>query len=196
MPSKPILSEEDKKNIKQQLLTLCEQLWVSQGYKKTNIKELCSRTGIAIGTFYSLFSTKEALFFETAKAIQVRLTEQFLQTVLQGKNKSSLAKALKELFREFDSKPFLYNVNTPDFRAFAAKLSNDAMEELKFESITFFEEVCRATNLQPKTDTAKACGVLGALLSTVGTKQTLTAMYDYFEIFDFMVDHLIDELFE
>ena len=50
-----------------------------------------------------------------------------LQTVLEGANKDSLAKAVKELFREFDSKPFFYNVNTPDFRAFvtlSALLSN------------------------------------------------------------------------
>lgn len=97
---------------------------MSQGYKKTSIKELCSQAGIAIGTFYSLFPTKEDLFFETAKAIQTRLTEQFLQTVLQRADKGSMAKALKELFREFDSKPFLYDVNTPDFRAFVTKLSN------------------------------------------------------------------------
>lgn len=58
MPSKPVLSEEDKKNIRNRLQTLCEQLWVSQGYKKTSIKELCTTTQIAIGTFYSLFPTK------------------------------------------------------------------------------------------------------------------------------------------
>ncbi|MBO1307401.1 TetR/AcrR family transcriptional regulator [Enterococcus sp. 669A] len=196
MPSKPVLSEEDKENIKQQLLSLCEQLWVLQGYKKTSIKQLCSDTAIAIGTFYSLYSTKEELFFETAKAIQVRLTDQFLQTVLQGANQASLAKALKELFREFDSKPFLYDVNTPDFRAFVTKLSDENMEELKFESISFFREVCKAAQLKPKVDDAKAFGVLSALLSTVATKQTLSEMYDYFEIFDFMVDKLVAELFE
>lgn len=196
MPSKPVLTETDRENIKQKLHTLCEQLWVSQGYKKTSIKELCSNAGIAIGTFYSLFPTKEDLFFETAKTIQMRLTEQFMQTVLQGTNKHSLAKALKELFREFDCKPFLYDVNTPDFRAFVTKLSENSMEEIKFESITFFREVCRVTQLKPKIDETKACGILSALLSTITTKQTLSVMCDYFEIFDFMVDNLVEEIFE
>lgn len=150
MPSKPVLSEKDKKNIKEKLQALCEQLWVSQGYKKTSIKELCGKTEIAIGTFYSLFSTKEDLFFETAKAIQVCLKDRFLQTVQQGANKDSLVKAIKELFREFDSKPFLYDVNTPDFRAFVTKLSEQDMEAIKFESIAFFREVCRVTQLTPK----------------------------------------------
>lgn len=196
MPSKPVLSEKDKENIKKKLQSLCEQFWVSQGYKKTSIKELCSETEIAIGTFYSLFSTKEDLFFETAKAIQTRLTDQFLQTVLQEANKDGLAKAMKELFREFDSKPFLYDVNTSDFRAFVSKLSEQDMEEIKFESIGFFREVCRAAQLKPKIDETQAFGVLSALLATISAKQTLSEICDYFEIFDFMVDNLIAEMFE
>lgn len=196
MPSKPVLSESDKQKIKYNLQTLCEDLWVSQGYKKTSIKELCSQTGIAIGTFYSLFPTKENLFFETAKSIQVRLTEQFLQTVLQGADKGSVAKALKELFREFDSKPFLYDVNSNDFRAFVTKLSEEEMEEIKFESIAFFGDVCRAGSLKPKMDEWKAYGILSALLSTITAKQTLAATCDYFEVFDFMADQLVSEIFE
>lgn len=196
MPSKPVLSEKDKENIKEKLQTLCEHLWVSQGYKKTSIKELCSKAEIAIGTFYSLFSTKEDLFFETAKAIQVRLTEQFLQTVLQGKNKESLTNAMKELFREFDSKPFLYNVNTADFKAFFTKLSAQEMEEVKFENISFFKKVCHMAQLKAKIGETQACAALSALLSTVGAKQTLSVMCDYLEVFDFMVDSLIAEMFE
>lgn len=196
MPSKPVLSEKDKQTIRRKLLVLCEELWVSQGYKKTSIKELCSHAGISIGTFYSLFPTKENLFFETAKSIQTQLTEQFLQTVLQGADKISMAKALKELFREFDSKPFLYDVNTPDFRAFVTKLSDENMEEIRFESISFFQKVCRAGNLRPKMDEAKACSILSALLSTISARQTLAAMCDYFEVFDFMADNLVAEIFE
>lgn len=196
MPSKPVLSEKDKERIKDNLQSLCEELWVSQGYKKTSIKELCNKTGIAIGTFYSLFPTKEDLFFNTAKAIQTRLSDQFMQTVLQGKNKASLARAIKELVREFDNKPFLNNVNAPDFRAFVTKLSDQNMAEIKFESITFFRDVCRAAQIKPKIDDEKAFGVLSALLSTVSTKQTLSVMCDYFEIFDFMADNLIEEMFE
>ena len=174
MPSKPILSEEDKGNIKQELQNLCEKFWVKKGYKKTSIKELCASAHIAIGTFYSLFATKEDLFFETARDIQIRLSEQFRQTLQQGKDRESLAKALKELFREYDSKPFLYDVNTPDFRAFVTKLSEEVMKELRYDTISFFKEVCHITNLRPKIDEELACGVLNALLSTIGNNQTLS----------------------
>lgn len=196
MPSKPMLSEQDKRNIEQKLMTLCEQLWIAQGYKKTSVKELCTKTEISIGTFYSLFPTKENLFYETAMVIQARLKEQFLQTVLQTSDKCSFASALKELYREFDSKPFLYDVNTPDFRAFVAKLSDEEMERIKFDCYDFFREVCLAAALQPQLDIAKTCGILSALLATISSKQTLSTMCDHLEVFDFMVDHLISEIFK
>lgn len=196
MPSKPVLSERDREHIRLKLQLLCERFWVSYGYKKTSIKELCSEIGIAIGTFYSLFSTKEELFFETAKAIQMRLTEGFLQTVQQKASKESFSKALKELFREFDSKPFLYDVNSADFRAFVTKLSEENMAEIRFESMAFFREVCRITELKPKIEETKAFGILSALLSAVSAKQTLSEMCNYLEIFDFMADKMVEEIFE
>lgn len=63
MPSKPVLSEKDKENLRQKLQSLCEQLWIKQGYKKTSIKELCGETEIAIGTFYSPVSHKRGFVF-------------------------------------------------------------------------------------------------------------------------------------
>lgn len=196
MPSNPVLSKEDKDIIKQKLQILCEQLWVKQGYKKTSIKTLCTQTEIAIGTFYSLFPTKEELFFATVKDIQTRLKENFLQTVLQGKDKDSLAAALKELVREFASKPFLYDVSSPDFKAFITKLPDTAMEEIRFESIDFFKEICKVADLQPKIEETKAFGILSALLSTVATRKTIEEMRDYFEVFDFMTDKLVAEIFD
>lgn len=68
------------------------------------------------------------------------------------------------------------------------------MTQIKFESIGFFREVCRVAQLKPKIDETQAFGVLSALLATISTKQTLSGICDYFEIFDFMVDNLIAEM--
>ena len=47
MPSKPVLSDADKENIRKRLKELCEECWIAQGYKKTSIKSLCERAGIS-----------------------------------------------------------------------------------------------------------------------------------------------------
>ena len=55
MPSKPVLSDDDKENIRKRLKELCEECWIAQGYKKTSIKSLCEKAGISVGTFYTLY---------------------------------------------------------------------------------------------------------------------------------------------
>ncbi len=55
MPSKPVLSDTDKKAIRKKL------------------EELCDKAVISIGTFYTLYPTKEDLFLETITDIQRRI---------------------------------------------------------------------------------------------------------------------------
>lgn len=195
MPNKPVLSIEDKLEIKQKLLQLCEASWIAQGYKKTSIKALCTEAKISIGTFYALFTTKEQLFLETAQAIQSHLKKQFKETVLQTPDRTGLSQALKTLAREFDRSPFLYDVNSVDFRAFVTKLSTEEMETIKFESLSFFREICQIADLKPVIDDVTAFGVLSTLLSSIVTKKTIEPVCDFFTVFDFMTDKLIGELF-
>lgn len=81
MPSKPVLSDADKNAIRERLRELCEECWIAQGYKKTSIKSLCSQAAISIGTFYTLYPTKEDLFFKTIEKIKFDSFSFFRQAV-------------------------------------------------------------------------------------------------------------------
>lgn len=99
MPSKPVLSDTDKENIRKRLKELCEECWIAQGYKKTSIKSLCEKAGISVGTFYTLYSTKEDLFFETIETIQRRLEEKIFAINRDRRTKDGFAESMKELLR-------------------------------------------------------------------------------------------------
>ena len=191
MPSKPVLSDADKKAIRKKLEELCEECWIAQGYKKTSIKNLCDKAVISIGTFYTLYPTKEDLFLETITAIQRRLTEKIIDINRNSRTKEGFAQSMKRLFREYDSKPFLYNVNTPDFQSFVTKLPEETIKKIKFDSFDFFRQVIHAADLNLKMEEAQAYGILSALLSTINAKETLSVTCDYFTVFDFMVDSLV-----
>lgn len=196
MPSGPVLSETDKNELKEKLQELCEHCWTISGYKKTSIKELCSSAGISIGTFYALYPTKEDLFFETIESIQKKLTEKILEINRSNPTKEGFAESMKMIFQEYNSKPFLYNVNTPDFQSFITKLPNEAMEKIKTNSIDFSRKAIQTANLKLKIDEYEAYGILSALLSTINIKETLSITCDCFAVFDFMVDNLIPAIFE
>ena len=195
MPSKPVLSDTDKENIRKRLKELCEECWITQGYKKTSIKSLCEKAGISVGTFYTLYPTKEDLFFETIETIQRRLEEKIFAINRDRRTKDGFAESMKELFKEYDSKPFLYNVNTPDFQSFITKLPEETIKKVKFDSFDFFRQAVRAASLELKMEESKAYGILSALLSTINAKETLSVTCDYFVVFEFMVDSLVADIF-
>ncbi len=196
MPSKPVLSDADKENIRKKLKGLCEECWISQGYKKTSIKSLCEKAGISVGTFYTLYPTKEDLFFETIETIQRRLEEKIFAINRDRRTKDGFAESMKELFKEYDSKPFLYNVNTPDFQSFITKLPEETIKKVKFDSFDFFRQAVHAASLELKMEESKAYGILSALLSTINAKETLSVTCDYFAVFEFMVDSLVADIFK
>lgn len=191
-----MLSDTDKAEIRKRLESLCEEFWITQGYKKTNIKTLCEKAGISIGTFYTLYPAKEDLFSETIERIQRRLTEKLLETNRNQQTREGFAQSLKELFREYDSKPFLYNVNTPDFQAFITKLPDEAIRKIKFDSFDIFRQAVSAAGLRLKVEDPQAYGILSALLSTISAKETLSVTCDYLSVFDFMADQLTADIFE
>lgn len=196
MPSKPVLSDADKENIRKKLKGLCEECWISQGYKKTSIKSLCEKAGISVGTFYTLYPTKEDLFFETIETIQRRLKEKIFEINRDRQTKDGFAESMKVLFKEYDSKPFLYNVNTPDFQSFITKLPEETIKKVKFDSFDFFRQAVQAASLELKMEESKAYGILSALLSTINAKGTLSVTCDYFAVFEFMVDSLVADIFK
>ena len=196
MPSKPMLSDTDKAEIRKRLESLCEEFWITQGYKKTNIKTLCEKAGISIGTFYTLYPAEEDLFSAGIERIQRRLTEKLLETNRNQQTREGFAQSLKELFREYDSKPFLYNVNTPDFQAFITKLPDEAIRKIKFDSFDIFRQAVSAAGLRLKVEEPQAYGILSALLSTISAKETLSVTCDYLAVFDFMADQLTADIFE
>ena len=196
MPSKPVLSDADKKAIRKKLEELCEECWIAQGYKKTSIKNLCDKAVISIGTFYTLYPTKEDLFFETIMNVQRRLNEKIIDINRSSQTKEGFAQSMKMLFREYDSKPFLYNVHTPDFQSFVTKLPEEMVNKIKFYSLDSFRQVIHAANLNLKMEEALVYGILSALLSTISARETLSATCDYFAVFDFMVDSLVEDIFE
>lgn len=196
MPSKPVLSDNDKEEIRDKLEKLCEECWITQGYKKTSIKNLCDKAQISIGTFYTLYPTKEDLFFKTIMNIQSRLAEKIVATNRNDPSKEGFAKSIKELFREYNAKPFLYGVNSEDFWSFASKLPAEAMESIRFDSIRSFRKAIEAAELQLKIDEREACGIFSALLSIIHAKETLSDAFDYFSVFDFMVDNLMPHIFK
>ncbi|WP_214316772.1 TetR/AcrR family transcriptional regulator [Nonomuraea sediminis] len=61
-------SAEERARIRDELLATGEKLFATQGLKKTSLDELVAPSGIAKGSFYAFFESKEALYAEVMVA--------------------------------------------------------------------------------------------------------------------------------
>ncbi|AUA31000.1 TetR/AcrR family transcriptional regulator [Clostridioides difficile] len=187
-------TEIEKDNIRKRLISECEINWSKYGYKKTNIDELCSKSGIAKGSFYTFFDSKEKLFFEVLNGIQNRLISSVDEILSNMPPKEGFAKSLKMLYRLYDKNPFLYSPNNPDFISLINKLPQDMFLQLESNNIQSFYDLIERHNLKLKIEKEKVFGVCNALLSSLLVKENIE--YNYIEVFDFMVDNLVEHILE
>jgi len=187
-------SDEEKDELRTKLCTECERSWALHGYKKTSIGELTAKIGISTGAFYLLYSAKEDLFCDTLERVQNRLKSKLLEIINSKRGKAGFISSMKWHFEEFDKLPFLYDLGTPDFLAFLNKLPKDRIEKLHFDSETFFYDTIDLAGLRLKIEKEKAYAVIGSMLFMVTLKDKLA--YDRFEVFEFLLNSTIDQIFE
>ncbi len=186
-------SEEEKDLLRKKLCEECEYSWALYGYKKTSIGELTKKVGISTGAFYILYNSKEELFFDTLEGVQRRLKRTIRDIMRESPGKEGFIQSMKWQFEEYSKFPFLYDFGTPDFLSFVNRLPKARVDSLKFDSEAFFDEVIQMGQLQLKIEREKAHALISTLLYTVTIKERLE--YDHFEIFDFLLKGMIDQIF-
>lgn len=81
-------TESEKEDIRQSLMTKGKELFVQYGLAKTSIDDIVQACGIAKGSFYKFFSSKEELFYvilQNQEEITNRLIGGYLQEDLPPK---------------------------------------------------------------------------------------------------------------
>lgn len=187
-------SEQEKSNIREILIDSCRISWRTYGYKRTNIDELCQKAGISKGAFYIFFPSKEQLFYETLLAVQQGLYALMEDILSKEPGKSGFAKALKAVYAEYDKSPFLYDTASADFTGFINKLAPEDKAAAGFDSLAGAKRLLAKSYLKLRIPEEMALSVLASILNIAANKDKL--MYNHYEVFDFMLDNVLDHIFE
>lgn len=187
-------SEREKENIRKSLIEICKQNWTQYGYKKTSVDEICKQAGISKGAFYLFFESKEALFCEILCSVQREICEMAAAAMEEEKGKSGAAKALKLIYRAYDKNSFLYGSDTADYTILMNKVSEEQAEEMKKAGELSEQLFSSHPALKLKVDANMAVSVIYSLIMNIKNKDVLPQ--NHLEVFDFMADHLIDNLYE
>lgn len=187
-------TEREKENIKKGLQDACKRSWTQYGYKKTSVDELCREAGISKGAFYLFFESKEALFCEVLCSVQEQIRQVASRAMEEQKDRYGAAKALKLIYREYDKNNFLYNSNTTDFTIFMNRLTEDQIKKIEASNNVNQQLFQDQPYLKLKVDADMAASVIYSLIMNIKNKDIFPC--NHTETFDFMVDHLIDSLYE
>lgn len=186
-------SEEDIKQLKNNLRKACEYSWRTNGYKMTSIASLTKEVGISTGSFYRLYETKEELFFEVFTMIENKLKEEWNKIIESNQGIDGFKEALKWLFREYTKYPRMYDFNNPDYILFLNKLSKENIKYLKENNENFFSDALDNSGLSLKIPKEKAYRIFSTLLFTATMEKDFG--YDKYEVFEFLLDSSINKIF-
>ncbi|MFJ7182787.1 TetR/AcrR family transcriptional regulator [Lysinibacillus xylanilyticus] len=186
-------SEVEKKNIKERLILSCEESWAMYGYKKTNIEDLCLKSGISKGSFYLFYSSKEELFFDVMLLVQKRLVDVVESELGQNPDKNIFTNAVKILYREFAKIPFMRETQSPDFIALMNKLSSEKLKELEGHTSYDIRDLVRSAGLKYKIEEQKGLSALGFVFTPLPEEQR--KVLEQLDTIDFIIDALVDKIF-
>ncbi len=187
-------TEREKENIKRSLQEACKRSWTQFGYKKTSVDDLCRQAGISKGAFYLFYESKEALFCEVLCSVQGQICNAASEVIEKHKDKHGIAKALKLVYQEYDKNNFLYDSSSTDFINLMNRLSEEQVKKIEESNHMSKQLFISQPYLKLKVDANLALSVIYSLIMNVKNKDFLPC--DHMATFEFMVDHLIDNLFE
>ncbi len=187
-------SDEEKDLLRDKLCRCCEESWSVNGYKKTSVTELAKSIGIATGSFYLLFSSKEELFCKTLSRIQNRLKSNWDKVTRERPGIEGFRDGMIWLYKEYRSYPFLYDFNDPDYLALINRIPQETIKEFEFDSMVFLRQAEEISGLQLKIDCSKAYAILGTLLYTVSLHDRSSD--NDLEIYEFLLDSTLCNIFE
>ena len=152
-----IFSEEDREIIKCRMLDAGIRLLEHKRYKNISVEEVALEVGVAKGTFYNFFLSKEQFFYELMQLIKERNRE----CLCALPDKAGVHAVAECLFQRYMSTKTVYDYFTPEeIKQIIRRLPEGDTEN---DSAEFAEELCgriKGAKADPATVVAM-CNMLG-----------------------------------
>lgn len=159
---------------KADILKYGRELFSSKGFKDTNIAEITKMAGIATGTFYNYYPSKDKLFMEIYLEENVKLKKDIMESVNLEASPINVMKEITFLnLKGMTSNPILkewYN------RDVFTRIEQSFREENGLESVDFlynsFSEIVKKWQIEGKVRKDIEDGMIMAILSALVNVET------------------------
>ncbi len=164
-------SDQEESSIRDQLRSIGSKLFAAQGVSKTSIEQITQSVGIAKGSFYKFYPTKELLFFELLECRQNAIRAPFLDNNIpkQKRTREHLEQLVSKLFTQLCSDPLVQLMGQErEILAIRRKVPVDTLMAHQKADQEFLARLIERWNhaqAAPERDKVAACMTLLVLLS-------------------------------
>jgi AcrR family transcriptional regulator len=192
-------SEEEKSKIRENLIKEGKKLFSIYGLKKTTINELTKAVGIAQGSFYNFFNSKEELYFDILDYEGQKLRNQLTRyNKLIDKNpKKGVKKALLAAYISLENNNLFKELFTDDtYNILKRKLSDEKINkhiELDFSEIRPLIKNWQDQGLLKEKDSEAIMGLLYSMFFITLHKEDIGESV-FNKTFELLIDLIVDGL--
>lgn len=192
-------NHKEKKYIRRSLIEQGSILFRQYGFQKTSIQEITSSVGIAQGTFYNFFDSKEALYFVILELEEEKIKHQlFHSDILQEqKPKKAIKQLLRELMTTVETNPLIRELYVGDvLKKMMRKLPSETLDkhfQNDASTLVALTEWCKKEGIVLKESPDIIAGVLRSLfILTLHKNEIGESVYN--KIIELFIDLIVDKI--
>lgn len=138
-------TEQEARKIRQQLRGQAEQLFATHGVVKTTVEQLATTAGIAKGSFYKFYPSKEFLYMELLEIAQDRIREPLLEG--HGGERPEFERRIRQMFQALCDEPLIMLMGREtEFMTVTRKLPPDYLHQHQLRDRQFLQQIIERWN--------------------------------------------------
>ena len=188
-------TEYETEQLRKALLKETRHCAVTLGMKKTSVDQLTKTVGIAKGSFYKFYESKEMLFFAVLEGIHSELygvADQALSETVSLPTSERVAKAILAVCKRLsDTGDMIFIEN--DAKLLLQRLPEEVKKVHYHDDETHIRQLLEKYDLVPKSGTSLAVATVFGLILTVSHKEQIGELYP--QVLETLVNGTCRELF-
>lgn len=190
-----IYSQEKRQEIREQIMDMGLKLIKQYGMRKMSIEQITKKVGIAQGTFYNFFDSKEMLVYGLANAYQERINRK-MEEIIQTKGYLD-RENLRELFYGMilkDEDNVYRFLKREDIQTFLTRLPSDCLSKISDTKMQMEINLRYVNEKKEKYDLDAIFNWIQVMNLIVENKDILVEI-GIEKIIHRMIENMLDEIF-
>lgn len=195
-------NNNEKELIKKKLMSAGKELFSSVGLKKTSIMDLTKKAGIAQGSFYNFFESKEVLYFLLLEQDELEIKQIFMNKFdkLKEITPAVFSTAIIDMIKQIENYPLIRRLFTTDeYELVVRKLPNQLLKEHSNNDMLSFKPLLDKLKSEGEIDASLSNDIVtGALraffLMTIHKREIGEDVYD--QSMEFLAEGIALRLFK